>query len=89
MILLFIMFARAIIKIKQMRGQDTSIFNLSSLGKKHKNRQERTASKPDSPEYATPSPSTEASDQALEEAIKKARENFAALSSIKDSCKTK
>ena len=89
MILLFIMFARAIIKIKQTCGQDTSIFNLSSLGKKYENRQERTTPKPDSPEHATPSQSTETSNQALEEAIKKARENFAALSSIKDSCKIK
>ena len=68
MILLFIMFARAIIKIKQMCGQDMSIFNLSSLGKKHKSRQERTACKPDPSQYATPSPSIETSDQALEEA---------------------
>ena len=34
MILLFIMFARAIIKVKQMCGQDTSAFNLGSLRKK-------------------------------------------------------
>lgn len=89
MILLFVMFARAIIKIKQTCSQDTSIFNLSILGKKYENGQERTTPKPDPLEHATPSQSTETSDQALEEAMKKAQENFAALSSIKDSCKIK
>ena len=65
------------------------MFNLNSLGKKHENGQEHTTSKPDPQEPAAPSQSIETSDQALEEAIKKARKNFAALSSIKDSCKIK
>ena len=73
-----------------MCGQDTSAFNLGSLGKKHDSRQERASCKSDPPECATTlSLSTETSDQALEEAIKKACENFSVLSSIKDSCKTK
>ena len=36
-----------------------------------------------------PNPTAHPGDHTLEDAIKKARENFAALSSIKDSCKTK
>ena len=40
MILLFIMFAHAIIKIKQMCGQDTSAFNLDHLQKKSDSGQE-------------------------------------------------
>ena len=90
MILLFIMFASAIIKVKQICGQDMSAFNLGSLCKKCDSGQERASCQSDPPECAqASSPSTETSDQALEEAIKKARENFAALSSIKNSCKTK
>ena len=87
-ILLFIIFARAIIKIKKTCGQDTSMFNLGNLGKKKEDRQENTTSKLD-PQVLASCQSIEMSDQSLEEAIKKARENFAALSSIKDSCKIK
>ena len=39
-LLLFIMFARAIIKIKNMCGQDTSAFNLERLQKKSDNGQQ-------------------------------------------------
>ena len=88
-ILLFIIFARAIIKIKKTCGEDTSMFNLGNLGKKQENGQEHTTSKPDPQVLATSSQSTETSDQALEETIKKARENLTALSLIKDFCKIK
>ena len=64
------------------------MFNLGNLGKKKEVGQENTASKLD-PQILALSQSTETSDQSLEEAIKKARENFAALSSIKDSCNIK
>ena len=101
MILLFIMFVRAIIKIKQICGQDTSMFNLDRLQKKSESGQERASYKSGSPENvqaSSPSmektfedlnnssifnPTTSPGDQALEDAIKKARENYATLSSIK------
>ena len=107
MILLFIMFAHAIIKIKQMCGQDTSVSNLDRLQKKSDSRQERASYKSGPPENTQVSslsmektfeelnnasifnPTTSPGDQALKDAIKKARENFTALLSIKNSCKTK
>ena len=61
-ILLFIIFARAIIKIKKTCGQDTSMFNLGNLGKKQENGQENTTSKLDPQVLATSSQSTETSD---------------------------
>ena len=52
MILLFIMFAHAIIKIKQMYGQDTSAFNLDRLQKKSDSGQERATYQSGRPESA-------------------------------------
>ena len=101
MILFFIIFARAILKIKQMCGQDTNISKIDSIQKKNDSIQEDISYK-QSPhgnlESSVPSmektledlnnssifnPTTSSHDQALEDAIKKARENYATLSSIK------
>ena len=98
MILFFIIFARAIIKTKQMCGHNTNIFKVDS---KDDSTQEETSHKQKThgnPESSVPSmertledinnssifnPTTSSHDQALEDAIKKARENYATLSSIK------
>lgn len=97
MILFFIMFARAIIKIKQMCGHNTNIFKVDS---KDDDKQEETSHKQKThgnPESSVPSMEktledlnnssifnpTSSHDQPLEDAIKKARENYTTLSSIK------
>ena len=97
MVLFFIMFARAIIKIKQMCGHNTNIFK---VGNKDDDKQEETSHKQKThgnPEPSVPSMEktledlnnssifnpTSSHDQALEDTIKKARENYATLSSIK------
>ena len=101
MILFFIIFAHAIIKIKQMCGQNTNIFKVNSIQKRDDSIEEETSYK-QSPhgylESSVPSmektledlnnssifnPTTSSHDQALEDAIKKARENYSTLSSIK------
>ena len=62
------------------------MFKIGKIKKEKEVGHENTSSRSD-PQAPTSSRSTETSDQSLEEAIKKARENFAALSSIKDSIK--
>ena len=85
-ILLIIIFARAIIRIKKTCGQDTSIFKIGKIKEEKEIKHKNTSSRSD-PQATASSRQIEMSDQSLEEAIKKARENFAALSSIKDSIK--
>ena len=85
-ILLVIIFARAIIRIKKTCGQDTSMFKIGKIKKEKEVGHENTSSRSD-PQAPASSRQIEMSDQSLEEAIKKARENFAALSSIKESTK--
>ena len=97
MILFFIMFACAIIKIKQMCGHKTNIFKIDTKDddteedilhkqKTHGDQEpsipsmERTLEDLNNSSIFNP---TSSHDQALEEAIKKPRENYATLSSIK------
>ena len=78
-ILLAIIFSRAIIKVKKTCGHDTSRFKMGKL-KDEKEAKIEITSIGSNPEATAPP-----SNQSLEEAIKKARENFAALEAIKDS----
>ena len=78
-ILLAIIFSRAIIKVKKTCGHDTSVFKMGQV-KEEKEAKHEITSQRSNPEATAPP-----SNQSLEEAIKKARENFAALSAIKDS----
>ena len=78
-ILLAIIFSRAIVKVKKTCGHDTNIFKMGKVKEEKETKHENTSSRSDPQATAPPS------NQSLEEAIKKARENFAALSAIKDS----
>ena len=93
-IMLLFPIARAIVKIKRMCGHDVSAFS-----KKGKDNRPKSSSKDEHPKTLMASPSMEKAledlnnnsilnhqhaEHNLEEAIKKAHENFAALTSIKD-----
>ena len=89
-ILLIVPCIRAIIKIKKMCGQDVSAFNWICPNKDNNNTHkasykvgppEKTFDDLNNNSILNPQPS----EHNLEEAIKKAHENFAALTSIKDS----
>ena len=77
-ILLAIIFSRAIIKVKKTCGHRTNGFKMGKLVDDKEAKIETTSA------GSNPEVTAQLSNQSLEEAIKKARENFAALEAIKD-----
>ena len=77
-IILAIILSRAIIKVKKTCGHRTSGFKMGKLVDDKEAKIETTSV------GSNPEVTAQLSNQSLEEAIKKARENFAALEAIKD-----
>ena len=77
-ILLAIIFSRAIIKVKKTCGHRTSGFKMGKLVDEKEAIVETTSAE------HNPEVKAQLDNKSLEEAIKKARENFAALEAIKD-----